>query len=88
MAGDNPESSAPLGACRQEGGSLCLKGGGIAKRKVRCQIMSSLCRKRESKPRARLTWDLKRAAGVRAGWRMWKGSVAAAAGRVWEAVPR
>lgn len=25
-AGGNPESSAPLGACRQEVGSLCHKG--------------------------------------------------------------
>lgn len=32
-AGDNPESSAPLGARRQEGGSLCFTGGRNIKEK-------------------------------------------------------
>lgn len=79
MAGDNPESSAPLGACRQEGGSLCIPEGGISKRKVCSQRVSFLCRKRESNPQAKLTWYLEGAAGVGAGWGVWKGGVAAAA---------
>lgn len=91
LAGDNPESSAPRGACRQEGVSLHRERGGNKE-----QWSEPLSRRRGKGQKAgdeftvgNLTWHLKRAAGVRAGWRLREGGAAAATSRrVWVTVDR
>lgn len=69
LAGGNPESSAPLGACRQEGESLHQEGG--KNKEQRGELLLSTEEKEDKCNKSSqlyLTWHLEWTAGVRAGW--------------------
>lgn len=67
LAGDNPESSAPLGACRQEAGFLHQEGG--KNKEQRSELLFRTEEKKEKfKSLLYLTWHLEWTAGIGAGW--------------------